>query len=247
VSAGEAELGRGAQRSIGEVIAGVGPAKVRRTFQPVRRNSYHVGEREGRVWRPVDRRERWARIRSAELYDLEHKEWGKRSGPLGHVALEVLRAMYRVVDFKTGRLDPSINWMMRTIRRSRAAIVAALARLRKHGFLEWIRRTEPTGNEGAGPQVRQITNAYGFMLPAKARAFVARMVRRAPVPDDELQRRADDAAATETMVAALELDEQARHFAGDGPLGDALARLGLAVGRSASSPGGQNPDQEDQE
>src|SRR3546814_16618597 len=80
-------------------------------------------------------------------------------------AIELLRELYRIVDYKTGRLDPSIGYLMRQLRRSRAAIVHALARLKEHGFLEWIRRTEPTGNVGFGPQVRQITNAYRFCLP----------------------------------------------------------------------------------
>ena len=49
---------------------------------------------------------------------------------------------------------------MRALRRSRDVVVKALARLRQHGFLNWIRRIEPTGIEdGSGPRVRQIPNA----------------------------------------------------------------------------------------
>src|SRR3546814_19650743 len=62
-------------------------------------------------------------------------------------AIELLRELYRIVDYKTGRLDPSIGYLMRQLRRSRAAIVHALARLKEHGFLEWIRRTEPRSAE----------------------------------------------------------------------------------------------------
>lgn len=234
-------------RSIGEIVTGAEPGKVRRTFQPVRRNSYHRGEREDRIWQPFNPRERWARLYAAERFELENKEWGKRDGPLGHVALEVLRAMTRLVDFKTGRLEPSIDWIMRKIRRSRAAVVRAQARLKAHGFLDWIRRTEPTGNEGAGPQVRQITNAYGLRLPAVAAALVRKLMRRPPPPDDHVQARQADAEATEAMVGSLDLDEQAFHYAGDGPLGESLAALGRALGSSASSPSGQNHGQEEKE
>jgi DNA-binding MarR family transcriptional regulator len=216
----------------------------RRTFQPVRRNSYHRGEREHRIWQPLDPREKWARLRSAELFELENKEWGKRDGPLGHVALDVLRVMHRVIDYRTGRLEPSIDWLMRKLRRARATIVRALKRLKEAGFLEWIRRTEPTGNEGAGPQVRQITNAYGLKLPASAAAFVRKIMRRPPPPDDDAWRRQDAAEGAEAMLAALPLDELGRHFGGDSPLGESLAALGRALGRSANSLSGQNPDQE---
>src|SRR4051812_2726897 len=55
-----------------------------------------------------------------------------------------------------------------------------MARLKLHGFLDWIRRTEPTGNKGEGPQVRQITNAYVFGLPREMVGWVAKKLRRRP-------------------------------------------------------------------
>src|SRR3546814_224403 len=139
-------------RSLFEIATGI-EHKARRTFQPVRRNSYNVGEREGRFWRPVNPRNKWAHIRAAESYDRERKQPGKRNGPLGHIAIELLRELYRIVDYKTGRLDPSIGYLMRQLRRSRAATVHALARLKEHGFLEWIRLHEPTGTVGFGDRM----------------------------------------------------------------------------------------------
>ncbi|HRM75333.1 MAG TPA: helix-turn-helix domain-containing protein, partial [Paracoccus sp. (in: a-proteobacteria)] len=55
-----------------------------------------------------------------------------------------------LVDFRTGRLEPAIETLMRMLRRSRDAIVRALKALRSHGFLDWLRRYVPTGNEGRG-------------------------------------------------------------------------------------------------
>src|SRR3546814_11396828 len=121
-------------------------------------------------------------------------------------AIELLRELYRIVDYKTGRLDPSIGYLMRQLRRSRAAIVHALARLKEHGFLEWIRRTEPTGNVGFGPQVRQITNAYRFCLPPAARRMVERLVGKGPAPDDDTTSREAAAQEMEAMVAHLQAD-----------------------------------------
>jgi len=181
-------------------------------------------------------------LRAAEAYNREHKEAGRRNGPLGHVGLEVLRELYRLVDYKSGRLDPSIDFLMKKLRRSRDAVVRALSALKRHGFLHWIRRTEPTDNPGAGPQVRQISNAYWFDLPAKAKALVGMILGRGtPTPDDHAQREADDAAAVEAMLAQAGPEGAARFIAGDSALGDALASLGRSLGSSASPLNGQNP------
>lgn len=231
-------------RSLYEVVSGVrSKDKHRRTHQPVRRNSYNAGEREGRFWRPVDPKTKWARIRAAETYDRQNKEAGKRNGPLGHVALEVIREMYRIVDYRTGRLDPSIDFLMGKLNRSRAAICAALARLKEHGFIEWMRRTEPTGNEGWGPQVRQISNAYRLCVPKAAQKVVDFITgKKRPLPDDEAHRRETAAAEDQTMLESLPVEEHMRAVVGDNVLAETLARIGRLIDDNASSLSGQNPD-----
>lgn len=237
-------------RAIGDVLNGTTGPKVRRTFQPVRRDSRHAGEREHRIWRPLGRDAREGRrfagavMKAAEFYELRNKPAGKKNGPIGHVGLEVLRALFRFVDFKTGRLEPAIATICERIRRSRAAVVAAMARLKDHGFLDWIRRTEPTGNVGAGPQVRQITNAYGFdlaRLPRSAAAWVRKILLGPPTPDCEVARQEQATGDVEAMLDTLSCEEQAGALADDPGLRDALAGLGRALDSSASSPGGQNP------
>jgi hypothetical protein len=244
-------------RPIGDFSAGLfnqhagAGSKVRRTGQPVRRRSYAIGEREREVWRPIaggDSRtaRRWigAVMQAAERFDRKHKREGRRNGALGHVGLEVLRELYRLVDYKTGALFPSIETIGRNIRRSRAAVVAALARLKSHGFLRWIRRTEKTDNEGGfGPQVRQISNAYGFGLPKVAADMVASLTGAAPPPDDDVARRAADAAETEAMLQSVPLAEAGSARVSDPALAAALNALGAAL-HNASSPSGQNPGSE---
>lgn len=227
-------------RSLFAIATGI-EQKARRTFQPVRRNSHRAGECEGRFWRPVNPKDKWAHIRAAEAYDRQRKQPGKRNGPLGHIAIELLRELYRIVDYKTGRLDPSIDFLMRQLRRSRAAIVHALARLKEHGFIEWIRRTEPTGNEGFGPQVRQITNAYRLCLPAAARRMVDRITGKGPVPVDEQQRREMAAQEMEAMLQSLPADQRMHAMIEDDALAQVLGRIGLMLENSASSLNGQNP------
>ena len=234
-------------RSIGDVLKGVTP-KTNRTCQPVRRNSFHRGERENRVWRPVDRKRIGATLRAAEQYDRTHKQAGKRNGPLGHIGLEVLRQLYRIVDYRSGRCEPSIDTLMRALRRSRDAVVKALARLRQHGFLNWIRRTEPTGIEdGSGPRVRQIPNAYWFSLPRTAAAMVARLLRAPPPPADAVCHAEATAAELQAMLASLPLGELPHVIVSDPGLAAVLARLGAGVAArdpSASLPCGHNPAEE---
>ena len=169
-------------------------------------------------------------MKAAEFYDRRHKEPGKRNGPLGHVALEVLRELYRLVDYKTGRLDPAITTICEAIKRSKQAVVDALKRLKDHGFLDWVRRSEPIDDaEGAGPRVRQISNAYGFSLPKYAAAWVARKSGIGPVPDCELARAAATAAEFETMLDQTPLAEVGRVLFSNPGLEEVFSRLGEAV------------------
>lgn len=106
-----------------------------------RRDSFPKGRCEARWWRPVSKRQMGPAMIAAEGYDRQHKQPGKRNGPIGHVGLEALRALYRIVCHRSGRLEPSIDYLRGKLRRSRDAIVRALKTLKDHGFLDWIRRT----------------------------------------------------------------------------------------------------------
>lgn len=234
--------------AIGELFGGV-RIKTTRSFQPVRRNSYYANdERVARIWQPIasDTKEAWRVIRfrtqAAQAYDRDNKQPGKKNGPLGHVGIEVLSQLYRMVDFRTGRLEPSIETLCSELKRSRGAVVAALKRLKHHGFVDWIRRAEPTGNGGAGPQIKQITNAYWLCLPQCAAAFVGDRLGTAPPPDCELAHHEKSRAELESMLAQLGLGDQGAMLAEDSEMAELLRRLGNAVSKdSASSLSGQNP------
>ena len=52
-------------------------------------------------------------LKAAEIYnEAGLHEKGERSGPLGSVALDVLRLFVNLIDFRTGRLEPSITKIM---------------------------------------------------------------------------------------------------------------------------------------
>ena len=200
---------------------------------PVRRGSHLVG-REGTFWRPVKRKDARRIVLAAKVYERTGRGRGQRSGPIGTVAVEVIELLANMVSARTGQLDPSIETMKRKLNRSRDAIVRALAALRRHGFIDWLRRYVPTGNE-TGPQVRQASNAYRLALPERALRLLGGYGEPAPVPDDFAQFLSEQDAERERMVAQLPLADRVRHQVGDNPLADALARLGRAVQQRESA------------
>lgn len=200
----------------------------RRTYQPIRRHSHTAGRCEGAFWRPITRKEAGQIVLAAKRYELATRRPGARKGALGGVALEVLEYLGNRVDWRTGRLEPSIDTMRAKLRRSRDAIVRALQALRAHGFLDWLRRYVPTGNE-TGPRVKQTSNAYRLSLPERARRLLGRYGLAAPLPDDFAQAQADRAAMIEQARASMtELERTMMDVDPEDPIGGALLRLAQA-------------------
>jgi hypothetical protein len=142
----------------------------RRGHDPVWRHSFDVDSRQADVFRPVADGSipgglAWADdyLRLAKEYDVIHKKKGERS-PLMANGIRVLEALLRnFLDFRTGQLDPALTALMKVTALSKNAVVDALKRLREHGFLDWVRRSERTTKVGEpGPQRQQATNAYHF-------------------------------------------------------------------------------------
>ncbi|TNC63115.1 helix-turn-helix domain-containing protein [Rubellimicrobium roseum] len=212
--------------TIGAVLTGA-PAGA--APQPVRRGSHLAGRCEGTFWRATSRQEVRRILLAARRFDLVGRRAGRRNGPLGHVALEVLELLGHLVRYRTGRLEPSLDYLMRTLRRSRDAIVRALQALRAHGFLDWLRRYVPTGREGRGPQLRQTSNAYRLSLPARAVRLLGLQGQPMPLPDDVLQAQAARQQEQEAYKASLPLQEFAVLEVDDTRLGQLLAQLGRHV------------------
>ena len=196
---------------------------------PVRRYSYQRGRCEVVFWKKTSRQEVRCILLAAKRYELTLRRRGQRCGPLGSVAIEVLEYLVNLVDFRTGRLEPSIDKLMCRLKRSRDAIVRALKNLRAHGFLDWLRRYVPTGNEGRGPQVRQASNAYRLHLPERAKQFLGRWGRPQPPPEDCEHALEVRKAELESYGKSLSLEEFALSALGDTPLGLSFAQLGKNV------------------
>ena len=233
---------REAWRGSGQAGLGLVMPPAERCPTPVRRHSHIRGRSEGRIWRPTTRKDVQAILKAAEIYnEAGLHEKGERSGPLGSVALDVLRLFVNLIDFRTGRLEPSITTIMDRLGRSRDTIVRALKNLRAHGFIDWLRHYEPTGNEGRGPQVQQTSNAYRLSLPEKARQFLGRFGKTPPPPDDYSAAQKARAAELGAYRKTLPLDELALFEAGDNPLGRALAALGKMVQKRESDNQTESP------
>lgn len=245
--------------SIGETLARLGHGKVgaktanvRRTGQPVLRNSYFANDKRATaLWTRLAgnnreaRRLIAARMQAAEFYNRKHKEKGKRNGPLGAIGLEVLRELYRIVDYKTGQLEPAIATLCQRLRRSTDAVCKAMKRLKAHGYLDWVRRSEPIDNPGAGPQVRQITNAYGFGLPRSAALWVSKILGNGPAPDCEIARAEAHKTELDGMLDTLSPREFVDTVASTSQHAEILARMAHHFSKqSAILPNGENPDSE---
>ncbi|MBB4067395.1 helix-turn-helix domain-containing protein [Gellertiella hungarica] len=172
---------------------------------------------------------------AARRYELATRQPGARNGALGSVALELVELFANLVDFRTGRLEPSLDTLMRMLKRSRDAISRALRALRAHGFIDWLRRYVHTGNEGKGPQVQQTSNAYRLLLPARALLLLGRYGQAAPEPEDFSNARQSRATEIDVHRRSLPLSELPLFDLEDGPLARALARLGASLEKQRES------------
>jgi len=216
-----------------------------RSGQPVWRNSYTEGTIEHQIWSPINGGKvrdgkRWtgALLKAARAFEIRTRtkrrevEPGARNGDLGDIGLEVLRYLYEVVDFMTGRLEPAIATIAEEIGRSYSAVHDALRRLRKAGFLHWMRRSKPIDNPvPGGPQVEQVSNAYALLAPKAMQGWLSRLIGKGPPPQCERDRRQSDKAEFERMLGQLTARElvEGQGWRGDDLLGETLRRLAALV------------------
>ena len=203
----------------------VGQGRGGRAGEPVRRHSRPQGRVEGVFWRPFRPKDVGRYLTAAERFERTGKKPGDRSGPLGTVAIEVLRELLRLIDYKTGRLEPALLTLMARTRRSKDAVVRALAALRRHGFVDWVRRYIRTGNGGPGPQVQQTSNAYRLALPPAAERLLGRAGEDAPAPDDYAVQLEARRAQWRAYLAEADVEDRNAALFGSGKMADAFSRI----------------------
>jgi hypothetical protein len=212
---------------------------MRQSGARVRRHSRQRGFCEGTFWRRFDPRDIGLYMRAAERFDRVKRKQGEPQGPLGPIALEILRELLRLVDYKTGRLEPKLETIMLRLRRSKDAVVRALARLRAHGFLDWLRRWEP-GDEASNWQNHQTSNAYRLLIPPAAWRLLG-FKGDPPSPDDDADRRAAAADVYDNWKASAANVRYPTILGGNNPAMETLERMSARREATMSPPPGQNP------
>src|SRR4051812_4677012 len=170
----------------------------------------------------------------ARAWDRETRQPGRHGGVIGRVALDVLYVLtFDFQNFRTGRLDPSLDMIAAKASCCRRAVVDALARLRDLGLLAWRRRCEETRDSQGRFRLRQRTNAYGLLPPSQWKGYrdndppppdLATLGAPERVPDPIEAAVAEiTSGQRKAAVAALEADPRDR-------LAIALAAWGRAMG-----------------
>ncbi|MBM3929162.1 MAG: helix-turn-helix domain-containing protein [Sphingomonadales bacterium] len=242
-------LGEATVRALGAVRIGRPcPARVprrgapHRTGAPVRRDSIEAGTFEEmffavpakgecdhllRVARAsLDAGRRLARIERSGERTLSATE--RAVAGLTASAVRVYEEICTLARLNRGRVYPSYDRLADVTGLGRATIARALSALEAAGFLVRQRRFARVAGEGAGPRYAQTSNAYRPMLPRAILGLLPRWMRPAPIPCDQVQRDADQAAERAAMTASLSARELAQVTVG-GALGRMLAKLGAAL------------------
>ena len=231
MSADTATTASATARATRSIIKGTGAqlaGKKRARDRRVRRGSFDVADSKAQVWRAIHTgtkagglRWRDTLLKVAREYDQVGKTSG-RWGPLGTHTREVLYALLDLVDFRTGRLEPTYDTLMKRTGFARSTISRALRRLRAHGFLDWVRRSRLVDKDGEVAR-EQTSNAYAFDL--------GRLPRRVLQRFRDLLARRDRAAEGEAAIAGAAPAEPLT--IADPELAATLARIGALIDAGA--------------
>jgi hypothetical protein len=87
----------------------------------------------------------------------------RADGRLRPLDIHVLESLLDKIDFATGALFPSYDTIAEWAVCSRNKAIDAIKRLKSRGFVDWVRRSIRTNNDGEfAPQREQTSNAYYF-------------------------------------------------------------------------------------
>jgi hypothetical protein len=119
----------------------------------------------------------------ARDFDRQTRTKGKHGGALGHTALQVLHALlFDFLNYASGQLDPSYAAIARKANVCQRTVANALAKLRDHGLLHWVRRCAESRREDGRFVLEQETNAYAVLPPTQWRGYRPPTEPPAPVP-----------------------------------------------------------------
>jgi hypothetical protein len=119
----------------------------------------------------------------ARDFDRQTRTKGKHGGALGHTALQVLHTLlFDFLNYASGQLDPSYAAIARKANVCQRTVANALAKLRDHGLLHWVRRCAESRRENGRFVLEQETNAYAVLPPIQWRGYRPPAEPPAPMP-----------------------------------------------------------------
>lgn len=152
--------------SFGDIAAGFTDRKDPDRKRTPRRNSYDIDDERAQVFKPVRDGWDWIGAILQAFDELLHDQRTKRyreADRLQDGDRRILLSLLKLIDFKTGRLDPSYQELADRAGCHRATAIEACKRFAKWLGLRWVRRTVASDTVGmAGPQREQISNAFWF-------------------------------------------------------------------------------------
>lgn len=126
-----------------------------------------------------------------------------------------------------GKVFPSYDHLARATGLGRATVARGIARLKQLGFLTVQRRFARVAGNGPGPRFTQASNSYRIEMPPQAKTLLPRSLRPAPVPCDDMHRRACEKLAADRMRKPWIV--KGGFQVGDASLADALNRLARKI------------------
>ena len=123
----------------------------------------------------LDRSEVDQLLETARHFELATRPKGRQRGLLGKASLELLAYFVAAASGRSAisgnraSLDPSIEYLVDELGRSRPTVIAALAALRQYGFIDW--RSEATAGVGGRRNNYRLT-----MPPASVQRIAAQWI-----------------------------------------------------------------------
>jgi predicted translin family RNA/ssDNA-binding protein len=161
-------------RSFGSLLGATaqGAVSYRHTDQPVWRGSFDINDERAKVGRPFgdgsigqSKAVIEAIVKTADRWADHFKEGGKAHALTQNVIKTLFRTLDKLMDYRTGKCEASYEMIMEATGFSRITVIRHMKILRDLKWIDWVRRTERTGNGPKdGPQVKQAANAYFFEI-----------------------------------------------------------------------------------
>ena len=213
--------------------------KTLRPIEKVRHGSYESGSIEPLIWKAFNPQTKWALKKAVRNYLLE-----EGASPNAYFVYEELLDL---IDYETGRLDPSIAYLAEKLHKGERTIQRCLNWLKENNIICWKRRFIRKQNEDGISYREQTSNAYylGIFrnLPEGVKDGYHAAIKKAlgdyPLPDDELHRIEQANIEYEEMVASLPEEEWVEvallDNGGKSELKEALARFGAAIDKKEAT------------